>query len=108
MWKNTEEDHIHLHVVSKVLRRCSIAESLTLPSDCLRAQHRPLPAAAMQYVSSVGAPQLNAQQGKIHLAEHKLIEMQREALWKLYRLSPPMELSSQNCVTLSGFTAPTV
>lgn len=65
-------------------------------------------AAAMRYVSSVGAPQLNAQQGEIHLAAYKLIEMQREALWNLYRLSPPMELSSENCVTLSAFTAPTV
>lgn len=65
-------------------------------------------AAAMWYVSSVGAPQLNAQQGEIHLAAYKLIEMQREALWNLYRLSPPMELSSENCVTLSAFTAPTV
>lgn len=62
----------------------------------------------MQYISSVGAPQLNAQQGKIHLAAYKLIEMQKEALWNLYRLSPPMELSSENCVTLSGFTALTV
>lgn len=49
-------------------KRFAMADPSTLPTERLRAQHRPFSAAAMQYVSSVGAPQLKAQQGKIHLA----------------------------------------
>lgn len=84
-----------------------VHRSLNSTSDRLQTQHRLFQQLQRNKLPTL-APEQNAQQGRIHLAAYKLIEMQGGALWNLYRLSPPMELSSENCVTLSAFTARTV